>query len=112
MAMLIAWGCNSDARGWYPMLERRFERIDDDYFPTGRFVKLKFRDFSQTTMEESLAGSAPRWRERDGFRNLLASAWPRGGKPVRLLGAGLRLRPRYGEAGEQLLLFEGSDHSS
>lgn len=28
MAMLIAWGCNSDGRGWYPMLERRFERMD------------------------------------------------------------------------------------
>jgi len=28
MAMLIAWGCNSDGRGWYPLLERRFERAD------------------------------------------------------------------------------------
>jgi len=28
MAMLIAWGSNSDGRGWYPLLERRFERID------------------------------------------------------------------------------------
>lgn len=28
MAMLIAWGCNSDGRGWYPLLERRFERTD------------------------------------------------------------------------------------
>ncbi len=28
MAMLIAWACNSDARGWYPLLERRFERMD------------------------------------------------------------------------------------
>ncbi|MCX7016661.1 MAG: hypothetical protein NTW86_29575, partial [Candidatus Sumerlaeota bacterium] len=28
MATLIAWGSNSDARGWYPMLERRIERVD------------------------------------------------------------------------------------
>lgn len=28
MAMLIAWACNSDGRGWYPLLERRFERTD------------------------------------------------------------------------------------
>ncbi|MBN2449064.1 MAG: hypothetical protein JXR77_01665 [Lentisphaeria bacterium] len=28
LAMLIAWGSNSDGRGWYPMLERRFERTD------------------------------------------------------------------------------------
>ncbi|NOY82426.1 MAG: hypothetical protein GXP31_15610 [Kiritimatiellaeota bacterium] len=28
MAMLIAWGCNSDGRGWYPLLERRLERLD------------------------------------------------------------------------------------
>lgn len=28
MAMLIAWASNSDGRGWFPLLERRFERID------------------------------------------------------------------------------------
>ncbi len=28
MAVLIAWGSNSDGRGWYPLLERRFERLD------------------------------------------------------------------------------------
>ncbi len=28
LAALIAWGCNSDGRGWYPLLERRSERTD------------------------------------------------------------------------------------
>ncbi len=28
MRHLIAWGTNSDARGWYPLLERRHERTD------------------------------------------------------------------------------------
>jgi hypothetical protein len=26
--LLLAWGTNSDARGWYPLLERRIERTD------------------------------------------------------------------------------------
>lgn len=28
MSLLLAWGTNSDGRGWYPMLERRVERTD------------------------------------------------------------------------------------
>ena len=49
------------------------------------FVKLKFNDFTRTTAER--AGLAP---ELTAFRALLAEAFSRTGKPVRLIGVGVR----------------------
>jgi DNA polymerase IV len=49
------------------------------------FVKLKFSDFTRTTAER--AGLAPTLPD---FRALLAEAFGRTGKPVRLIGVGVR----------------------
>lgn len=50
-------------------------------------VKLKFADFSRTTVERAQAVM-----DESLYRVLLADAWQRGGeKPVRLLGVGVRL---------------------
>src|SRR5204863_3757925 len=49
------------------------------------FVKLKFADFSRTTAER--AGLEP---SLAGFRTLLAEAFARTGKKVRLIGVGVR----------------------
>jgi DNA polymerase-4 len=49
------------------------------------FVKLKFNDFSRTTAER--AGLAPTLPD---FHALLAEAFERTGKPVRLIGLGVR----------------------
>ncbi|HXX41158.1 MAG TPA: DNA polymerase IV [Chthoniobacterales bacterium] len=49
------------------------------------FVKLKFNDFTRTTAER--AGLEP---SLDGYRTLLTEAFARTGKPVRLLGLGVR----------------------
>ena len=49
------------------------------------FVKLKFADFTRTTVER--AGLAPSLGE---YRNLLAEGFARTGKSVRLLGVGVR----------------------
>ena len=49
------------------------------------FVKLKFADFTRTTVER--AGLAPSLGE---YRSLLAEAFGRTGKSVRLLGVGVR----------------------
>jgi DNA polymerase-4 len=49
------------------------------------FVKLKFNDFTRTTAER--AGLAPTLPD---FRALLAEAFARTGKPVRLIGVGVR----------------------
>ena len=49
------------------------------------FVKLKFNDFTRTTAER--AGLPP---TLEGFRSLLEEAFGRTGKPVRLIGLGVR----------------------
>ena len=49
------------------------------------FVKLKFNDFTRTTAER--AGLTPNLQD---FRTLLAEAFARTGKPVRLIGVGVR----------------------
>jgi DNA polymerase IV len=49
------------------------------------FVKLKFNDFTRTSAER--AGLAPALED---FRSLLAEAFGRTGKPVRLVGVGVR----------------------
>jgi DNA polymerase-4 len=51
----------------------------------GIFVKLKFADFTRTTVDR--AGLLP---TIDAFRPLLAEAFARTGKPVRLMGVGVR----------------------
>lgn len=49
------------------------------------FVKIKFHDFSQTTMERTGASPSPQ-----AFTELIRQAWLRGQKPVRLIGVGIR----------------------
>lgn len=88
-------------------LEKRFQSVASDYVARKYFVKLKFDDFSITTQEAPMPSC---WRhpQLDGFCRLLHSAWVRVGRPVRLIGLGLRLQPLSSQkAGqmEQLSLF-------
>ena len=80
-------------------LERRLARLDASYRPDKPFVKLKFLDFTQTTLEQAGAG-----RDLDSYRLLLGAAFARGERPVRLIGIGVRLQDLRGAA-EQLSLF-------
>jgi DNA polymerase-4 len=86
-------------------LKRRFKKIDDVYFPTKRFVKIKYQDFTQTTLEESIPASSEPWSSPAEFQRLMTAAWPRGAKPVRLLGVGLRVQPLDRDEQDQLSLF-------
>ncbi|MEP7016196.1 MAG: DNA polymerase IV [Verrucomicrobiota bacterium] len=63
------------------------------------FVKLKFNDFTRTTAER--AGLTPTLPD---FRALLAEAFGRTGKPVRLIGVGVRFA-ETGPAEAQLSLL-------
>jgi DNA polymerase-4 len=92
-------------------LARRFGKIADRYFATKRVVKIKYRDFTQTTLEETISDNGEPWDDADSFHRLVSAAWPRGGKPVRLLGAGLRLQPLAGAEVDQLSLFGNDDVS-
>ncbi len=64
-------------------LARRMARLDEGYRPSKPFVKLKFHDFTQTTLEQAGAGL-----ELDDYADLLAGAFARGKRPVRLIGVG------------------------
>ncbi|WP_187669769.1 DNA polymerase IV [Zestomonas carbonaria] len=81
-------------------LSRRMARLDSSYRPDKPFVKIKFHDFTQTTLEQ--AGAT---RDLDSYRQLLGQAHARGDKPVRLMGVGVRLIDLRGVS-EQLELFE------
>jgi len=63
------------------------------------FVKLKFNDFTRTTAER--AGLAPGLQD---FQSLLAEAFARTGKPVRLIGLGVRFAERRPESAQIDLL--------
>ena len=80
-------------------LEGRVRRLDSRYVADKPFVKLKFHDFTQTTLEQAGAG-----RDLGSYSRLLGAAHVRGGKPVRLIGIGMRLRDLSGRH-EQLALF-------
>ncbi|MBS7663361.1 DNA polymerase IV [Pseudomonas lalucatii] len=80
-------------------LARRMVRLDASYRPDKPFVKVKFHDFTQTTLEQAGAG-----RDLDSYRLLLSAAFARGNRPVRLLGVGVRLHDLRGRH-EQLELF-------
>lgn len=80
-------------------LTRRMARLDSGYQPGKPFVKVKFHDFTQTTLEQVGAGL-----ELDDYAGLLENAFARGAKPVRLIGVGVRLIDTRGDF-EQLRLF-------
>lgn len=86
-------------------LQERYKRIEKEYEVHKHFVKVKFADFTQTTLEENLPTTGESVQEH--FTQLLIRAWERGGRPVRLLGLGVRLLDLHEErALEQLELFE------
>jgi DNA polymerase-4 len=67
-------------------LAGRMARLDSSYRPGKPFVKLKFHDFTQTTLEQAGAGLG-----LEDYSDLLAGAFERGKRPVRLIGVGVRL---------------------
>ncbi|MDN3522129.1 DNA polymerase IV [Halomonas ramblicola] len=73
-----------------PLCERLEERLARHGHPalSGLLVKVRFDDFSLTTLESR--GLAP---DPQSFARLLEQAWQRGRRPVRLLGVGARLVP-------------------
>lgn len=69
------------------------------------FVKVKFADFSQTTVE--CVGDRP---DAATWRRLVGEGLRRNARPVRLLGVGVRFAEAgEGGAGAQLELFAGAD---
>ena len=67
----------------------RYQQISVEYSAIKRFVKVKFDDFTQTTLEEGLEKTGEEVAEH--YTELVLRAWQRGNRPVRLLGVGVRL---------------------
>jgi len=87
-------------------LRRRCKRkLEASGTVSKRFVKVKFFDFTQTTLEEKMTLTGEEWDSEDAFRILLEGAWHRGDKPVRLLGVGVRLSDGAGHETSQLSLL-------
>ena len=78
--------CLAELPGLVEQLERRLERMSQLPKIGKQVVKIKFRDFSQTTVE-----TAADSLDLDKFRQLCETGFQRGEKPVRLLGVGVRL---------------------
>ena len=67
-------------------LKGRLRRVDDSYLVTKQFVKIKYGDFTATTLERS----GDKTLSLASYRALLEEAFPRGNRAVRLLGLGVR----------------------
>lgn len=94
--------CLGQLPGLIQQLARRLRRIDDDYKIIKLFVKIKFADFTITTIERSgTAVTLP------VMQHLCREAHARAEKPVRLLGVGVRfIDLREDNAFFQLDLFK------
>ena len=80
-------------------LQKRMDKLDEDYQMQNCFLKMKFSNFSQTTVERSHCKL-----KMDDIATLCEEAWNRGNRPVRLLGIGVRLQDLT-ESGGQMDLF-------
>jgi DNA polymerase-4 len=85
--------------GLYEHLLGRIKRSGAEKLVHKLFVKIKFTDFQQTTVE--CVGHAPNMAT---FARLMETGWLRASRPVRLLGVGVRLGDT--ENVEQLMLFD------
>jgi DNA polymerase-4 len=85
----------------YEQLLGRIKRAGADKLVNKLFVKIKFADFQQTTVE--CVGYAP---DLATYAHLMETGWRRASRAVRLLGVGVRLGDT--ENVEQLSLFEES----
>ncbi len=92
--------CQAQLPSLLEELTVRQQRLDDNYRPDKPFVKVKFHDFTQTTVQQ--AGAA---FDLDSYRLLLSAAFMRGNKAVRLLGVGVRLHDQQQQDAVQLELF-------
>jgi DNA polymerase-4 len=86
-------------------LNQRLENIDADYSTQNSFLKMKFSDFTQTTIERQGCTAI-----LADYRSLCEEAWLRKKLPVRLLGIGVRLNDLTENSG-QLNLFVDSDQN-
>lgn len=110
-------GCEQTFNQDYKTVDEAFEQIQELFEDlrgqvsqletlnkvSGHFVKIKFHDFTQTTLERKAQGLP----EINRLREMFDEAWKRQEKPFRLLGLGVRLKSSTKSSGDlpQLNLF-------
>lgn len=83
-------------------LHSRLRRLDKNYRVVKGFVKVKFADFTTTTLERLGTGL-----RLEDYRDLCSEAYQRRCMPVRLLGLGVRLVDLQGDGSQrQFDLFD------
>ncbi len=98
--MLSVDKCNASLLLLFEKLNKRLENVDSKQVMHKCFVKLKFADFTKTTME-----SVNTELTLETCRDLLKQAWLRYKKPVRLIGIGVRFKDMQAPSLQQLALF-------
>ena len=94
--------CQDELPGLIERLEKRLASMQDQSVIIKSFVKIRFLDFSSTSVEQ-ICDSL----DRELYEDLLTRAFIRGNKAVRLMGVGLGFRDKLPEGqGWQLELFE------
>ena len=96
--------CQQHLQSLIEELLQRLAGVDDDYLVTKAYVKMRFDDFSRTTVERTIETTA-------GLEGLLqelcSEAFQRKSLPVRLLGTGVRfIDLRDAADADQLALFD------
>lgn len=95
--------CEAELPGLLQEMQRRLAGVDKDYLVTRLFVKVKFDDFSQTTVERPV--EVPSLSD---VQALCREGYARMGRPVRLLGLGVRFAELPAEPTlDQMGMFEG-----
>ena len=92
--------CLAEVPALFMQLHSRLRRLDNAYRIVKGFVKVKFNDFTTTTLERMGSKAI-----LDDYRSLCADAFERGKRPVRLLGLGVRLLDEEQRDQQQLCLF-------
>lgn len=84
--------CLAELPDLQAQLCKRMDKLTDQYSIQKQFIKIKFHDFVQTTVETQSTHLDP-----ENFNRLCNEGFARGNKPVRLLGLGVRVIPAAGE---------------
>lgn len=91
----------------YVELRERLNKLKSQYLVTKAFAKIKFNDFSTTTVER--IGTSARISD---YTSLIEEGFKRGDKPVRLLGLGVRIHDLSDSSNSiQLDLFKDCENT-
>ncbi|WP_421861861.1 DNA polymerase IV [Motiliproteus sp.] len=96
--------CQEPLAVLFEKLQRRLERKGPDKLIAGVLLKLKFSDFTSTTVETRIDSCGYDRINLALYRPLLVQGFERGKRPVRLLGVGVRFSDEPVMADRQLAL--------